>query len=138
MNNYTEFKKTAAIRQNAIGIMLAGLSTMHKTASYAQFKEAAAGYSMPKGLGDALAPAPAPMKLENPQQAAGNKMMNEAAVAEGVPTNAAQPVSEQEIVAKAIDTVDKGNQGLLKYLTQINKQNQPVQQAAEQPVNPVV
>lgn len=113
-----------------------------KSASYRQFKEAAtatpAAFAAPQAVPDALTPfkfKPA----EDPKKAVGNAQMDLAAAAEGVGANTPQqPISDQDIAAKAIETVDKGNQALLKYLTQSKKNDQAAQQAYQQPANPVV
>ena len=118
------------------------VETFVKKASYTQFKEAAAApaaFAAPQQVPDALTP----FKLkpaEDPKKAVGNAQMDQAAAAEGVGANTPQqPISDQDIAAKAIETVDKGNQALLKYLTQSKKNDQAVQQAYQQPpTNPVV
>ena len=113
-----------------------------KSASYRQFKEAAtaapAAFAAPQAVPDALTPfkyKPA----EDPKKAVGDAQMAQAAAAEGVGANTPQqPISDQDIAAKAIETVDKGNQALLKYLTQSKKNDQAAQQTYQQPANPVV
>ena len=113
-----------------------------KKASYNQYKKVAAtqaAFAPIKGLPDALKPVPTPMKIDNPQQAVGNAQMDQAAAAEGVGADTPQqPISDKDIAAKAIETVDKGNQALLKYLTQSKKNDQAVQQTYQQPANPGV
>lgn len=75
----------------------------HMTILKGMNKKALAGYTMPKGLGDALKPAPTAMKIDKPQQAAGNQMMDQAAAAEGVSTSA----GNQDPVAALTTSLDK-------------------------------
>ena len=81
----------------------------HMTILKGMNKKALAGYTMPKGLGDALKPAPAAMKIDKPEQAAGNAQMDQAAAAEGVSTsNSTDPVSALTTSLDKITAVAKG------------------------------
>ena len=75
----------------------------HMTILKGMNKKALAGYAMPKGLGDALKPAPTAMKIDKPEQAVGNAQMNQAAAAEGVST----APSNQDPVAALTTSLDK-------------------------------
>lgn len=71
----------------------------------AMHKKALAGYSMPKGIGDALKPAPAAMKIDAPKQAEGNAQMAQAAVAEGVGVNAGTPSDPVRALTASLDKI---------------------------------
>ena len=66
---------------------------------------ATAGFSMPKGIGDALKPAPAPMKIDAPKQAPGNAQMEQAAAAEGVGANAGSPTDPVAALTASLDKI---------------------------------
>ena len=81
----------------------------HMTILKGMNKKALAGYAMPKGLGDALKPAPTAMKINKPEQSAGNAQMAQAAAAEGVSTsNSTDPVSALTTSLDKITAVAKG------------------------------
>lgn len=83
----------------------------------AMHKKALAGYSMPKGIGDALKPAPAAMKIDKPEQAVGNQMMEQAAAAEGVSTQNAGPSDPVSALTTSLDKITAVAKGLMPKAT---------------------
>ena len=79
----------------------------------AMHKKALAGFSMPKGIGDALKPAPAPMKLDAPKQAPGNAQMEQAAAAEGVGANVGSPADPVSALTASLDKITAVAKGSL-------------------------
>ena len=85
----------------------------HMTILKGMNKKAFAGYAMPKGLGDALKPAPAAMKIDKPEQAVGNAQMNQAAAAEGVSTQNAGPSDPVSALTTSLDKITAVAKGLM-------------------------